>query len=91
MVSGSVKIHSTDGLHLRPATDLCNAAVRHDCRVTLKKENFTGNAKSVLSVLAAMVRDGEEITFECDGSDENEALADVLAACEKINAENRKR
>ena len=32
------------------------------------------NAKSVLSILAGMVKQGEEVTFWCEGPDEEEAM-----------------
>lgn len=41
----------------------------------------TANAKSVLSVLGACVKSGDEITLICDGEDEQEAidsLADLI-------------
>ena len=36
------------------------------------------NAKSVLSVLGACVKCGEEVEFICDGSDEEEALKAII-------------
>ena len=35
------------------------------------------NAKSVLSVLSACIKNGDVITMICDGSDEAEALEDL--------------
>ena len=40
----------------------------------------TANAKSVLSVLGACVKSGDEIEFVCDGPDEKEALGGHAAA-----------
>ena len=36
------------------------------------------NAKSVLSVLGACIKCGDEIEFICDGKDEEEALSAML-------------
>ena len=44
--------------------------------------NSTNNAKSVLSVLGACVKSGDEIEFICEGADEEEALAAMLKAVE---------
>ena len=38
----------------------------------------TANAKSVLSVLGACVKCGDEITFICEGEDEKEALDSMI-------------
>ena len=36
----------------------------------------------MLSVLGACIKSGDEITFECEGEDENEALQGIVAAVE---------
>ena len=40
--------------------------------------NSTSNAKSVLSVLGACIKCGDEIEFICDGKDEEVALSAML-------------
>ena len=45
-------------------------------------EQSMTNAKSVLGVLGACVKSGEEIELICDGPDEQEALAAVLKVIE---------
>ncbi|MBQ6575798.1 MAG: HPr family phosphocarrier protein, partial [Lachnospiraceae bacterium] len=40
----------------------------------------TANAKSVLSVLGACVKCGDEIEFVCEGDDESEALQALINA-----------
>jgi phosphocarrier protein len=40
------------------------------------------NAKSVLSVLGACIKSGDEIELICDGEDEDAALAAMVAAIE---------
>ena len=39
---------------------------------------MTANAKSVLSVLGACVKCGEEVEFICDGPDEEQALEAMI-------------
>ena len=39
-----------------------------------KHEDVTANAKSVLSVLGACIKSGDEIMIVCEGDDEEEAL-----------------
>ena len=67
-------IKNTTGLDIRPAGRLCDEAVRFSSTVNIIKGNGTYSAKSMLSVLGACVRSGEEIVLECEGEDENEAL-----------------
>jgi phosphocarrier protein HPr len=42
----------------------------------------TANAKSVLSVLGACVKSGDEIEFVCEGPDEKEALEAMVGIVE---------
>ena len=39
-------------------------------------------AKSVLNLMSAAIKCGTEVTIECDGPDEEQALATVVAAIE---------
>ena len=41
--------------------------------------NISGNAKSVLSVLGACIKCGDEVEFICDGPDEKEALCAMVS------------
>ncbi len=75
MVSQKVKIHNPTGLHLRPAGILCKDAMEFKSSITFTFRDTTANAKSVLSVLGACVKAGDEIELICDGVDEKEALA----------------
>ena len=63
MVAQKIIIKNPTGLHLRPAGNLCKEA----------KKNVA-NAKSVLSVLGACIKSGDEIELICNGEDESEAL-----------------
>lgn len=78
MVSQKVTIVNPTGLHLRPAGQLCELAMKFNCNVNFVKENNNVNAKSVLSILGACVKFGDEITVICDGIDENEALEAII-------------
>jgi len=83
MVSKKVKIVNPTGLHLRPAGVLCETAMKYKSKVTFTTDdNYEANAKSVLSVLGACVKPGQEIVISCDGDDEAEALADLVSSVE---------
>ena len=74
MVKQKVTITNPTGLHLRPAGIFCNTASSFKCKVTFVYGNTTANAKSVLSVLGACIKRGDEIELICDWEDEEEAM-----------------
>lgn len=82
MVSAKVVIKNPTGLHLRPAGTLCNKAIMFQSLITFKFKNTTANAKSVLSVLGACVKYGDEIEFICEGDDEEEAIKEMVHVVE---------
>ena len=82
MVSRKVTVTNPTGLHLRPAGNLCKEAMKYKSMITFQFRDTTANAKSVLSVLGACVKSGDEITLICDGEDEQEALDALVAAVE---------
>ena len=69
MLSYKVTVRNPSGLHLRPAGLLCGEAIKYKSSVSFQYDGGTANAKSVLSVLGACVKSGE---------DEQEAI-DALA------------
>ena len=80
MVSRSVTVVNPTGLHLRPAGNLCQMAMQFSSRVTLSFRGNQANAKSVLSVLGACVKCGDEIEIICEGADEELALDTIIEA-----------
>ena len=80
MVSQKVVVKNPTGLHLRPAGILCKEAMQFKCHVTFDFRDSTANAKSVLSVLGACVKCGDEIELVCEGEDEEEALKFLIVA-----------
>lgn len=86
MVSKKVTVGNVSGLHLRPTGLLCNEAMKYKSSVkfisTGRSGPVTANAKSVLSVLGACVKCGDEVEFICEGTDEEEALDAVIRLVE---------
>ena len=80
MVSQTLTITNPSGLHLRPAGNLCNEAMKYRSLVTFSFDGGTFNAKSVLSVLGACVKCGDEIELVCEGADEQEAMEALASA-----------
>ena len=82
MVSQKVKIKNPTGLHLRPAGVLCKKAMEFQSSVTFQFRTTTANAKSVVSVLGACIKCGDEIELRCSGADEEEALRAMVELVE---------
>ena len=82
MVSQKVVIKNPTGLHLRPAGILCKTAMQYKSSITFTYRGNTANAKSVLSVLGACIKCGDEIEFICNGTDEEQALKALVDAVE---------
>ncbi len=82
MVSQKVVIKNPTGLHLRPAGILCKEAMQFKSLITFQYRENVANAKSVLSVLGACIKCGDEITFVCEGDDEEEALKALVTVVE---------
>ena len=87
MVSRKVTVTNPTGLHLRPAGNLCKEAMKYKSMITFQFRDTTANAKSVLSVLGACVKSGDEITLICEGEDEQGALDALTPAVESGLAE----
>ena len=82
MVSQKVTVKNPAGLHLRPAGVLCKVAMKFQAVTQFTFRDTTANAKSVLSVLGACVKSGDEIEFVCEGEDEKEALNALVEVVE---------
>ena len=50
--------------------------------MTFEYDNTAANAKSVLSVLGACIKKGDEIELVCEGEDEEAALKAMVEAIE---------
>jgi phosphocarrier protein HPr len=82
MVSSKVTVKNPSGLHLRPAGNLCKTSLKFHSKIELVFGATVANAKSVLSVLGACVKCGDEIEVRCSGDDEQDALKAVTDLAE---------
>lgn len=82
MISRKVTVVNPTGLHLRPAGNLCKEAMKFKSNISFTFNGGSANAKSVLSVLGACVKCGNQIELFCDGSDEEEAMEALVTAIE---------
>ena len=85
MLSKTLTIENSEGLHMRPAGVVAKEMGKFVCDVTGKFESDVTivfgdkriNAKSLINIISACIKTGAEITFECDGEDEEAAMAKV--------------
>ena len=74
MISRSVTIKNSVGLHARPATFFVQKANCYKSSIWVEKEDCRVNAKSLLGVLSLGISKGTEIKLIADGVDENNAI-----------------
>ena len=75
MISRSVTIRNSVGLHARPATFFVQKANNFKSSIWVEKEDCRVNAKSLLGVLSLGISKGTAITLIADGVDEADAVA----------------
>ncbi len=77
----SITVINPTGLHLRPAGLLCQEAMKFSSKVGFlygPEKKGEANCKSILSILGACIRAGDEITVVCEGDDEVEAMSSII-------------
>ena len=82
MVSQRVKVVHPQGLQMRPAQLFVTEMSKFDCAVTVVANGKSVNAKSILYLMAACIKQGAEIEIRCEGPQEAEALAAAIQMVE---------
>lgn len=77
MLSKTLTIENSEGLHMRPAGVVAKEMGKFACDVTIVFGDKRINAKSLINIISACIKTGAEITLECDGEDEEAAMAKV--------------
>lgn len=78
MVSTSVTIQNSVGLHARPATFFVQKANSYKCSIWVEKEDCRVNAKSLLGILSLGIAKGMTVTLIADGTDEALAVEGLV-------------
>lgn len=74
MVSATTKIVNPQGMHMRPAQLFVNTMAKYKSDVTILFNGKSINAKSIMHLMAACIKQGSEIEVQCSGEQEAEAL-----------------
>ena len=78
VVSQEITLKNEEGLHARPATEIAKNASKYTCTVKLDVQGTEYNAKSVLNIMSAGIKNNTQIKIVCDGVDEDQALTEML-------------
>jgi phosphocarrier protein HPr len=82
MISKNVLITNETGIHARPASLFIQTASSFKSDITVAKNGKSGNAKSLLGLLALGINNGSEITITAEGEDEEAAVAALIKLVE---------
>lgn len=72
------------GMHARPAGLLVKEASKFSSEITLEKDGQTADAKRIFAVMGLGIKNGQTVTVNVNGSDEDEA-ADAVSDFLKTN------
>jgi len=78
MLTQDIEIVNKLGLHARAAAKLVNLATAFEAEVEIEKDGKRVNGKSIMSVMMLAASQGSTLTLHIDGSDESEAMAQVV-------------
>jgi phosphocarrier protein HPr len=73
----TIIIASKSGLHARPAAIFVQKAKSFKSKISLVKKDKTVSGKSILSVITLGAMQGDQVTLQADGDDEETALNDL--------------
>ena len=82
MIKKKINLKNEEGLHARPATEIAKTANQYNCTINFEVQGKQYNAKSVLNIMSAGIKNNTQINIICDGVDEEQALKNILVAFE---------
>lgn len=82
MLEKMIAINNPSGLHMRPAGVFVKTVTPFKSKVTFDIRGNTYIAKSMISVLSAAVKNGDEIILRVEGEDEQACMDTITSAIE---------
>lgn len=82
MHSKKITIINPTGLHARPAAEFCQKAGEFRANIKIRKlgkDSKEGEAKSLLSIMATAIGQGDEVEIFAEGEDEMLAVETLVA------------
>lgn len=86
MKEQKIRIINPSGMHLRLAKKVCEEARQYSSEITIMHEGNAADGKSLLSLLGACIKNGDEVKFIFKGPDEEQACDALLVLLEKEKA-----
>lgn len=74
IITRQVTVRNPQGLHARPADLLVREASRHSASITLEKDGYRVDCKSILSLLTLGAECGTEMCLSAEGTDAEQAV-----------------
>jgi phosphotransferase system HPr (HPr) family protein len=74
MIQQNVNVKVEGGLHGKTASALVELAGKCKSDIHIQKENATVNAKSIIGVMILNVKQGDEVSVQVDGIDEEKSM-----------------
>ncbi len=82
MVSQKITVINKEGFHMRPANYFIKEMSEFSSKVNLVVNGKDVNGKSIMNIMAACIKYGTEIEVQCEGDDEEAALAKAIELIE---------
>lgn len=73
-----IEVSNDNGVHVRPATQIVEAANRFWCEIDLRRGEETANAKSVIEVLQLAMLQGERVEVRAEGKGAEKAVDAIV-------------
>ncbi len=77
MVSKNFTIKNKMGFHMRPANVFVTAMSKYSSDINIVTDGKKINGKSIMNIMAACIKCGNDITVECSGADEEEMIKEA--------------
>ena len=78
MITQEIILKNEFGLHARPASEIAKNATKYGCDIKFDVNGKEYNAKSVLNIMSAGIKNNTQIKIVCDGVDEKQALKELI-------------
>lgn len=82
MIKERIILQNETGLHARPAGELAKLASTFNSNINVSANGKKVSAKSILGIMSLGIKSNTEIEIECDGEDEEKAMAEILKGFE---------
>jgi phosphocarrier protein HPr len=78
MKTATISIGSKFGLHLRVASEVAQKATEYVSDIKVINNGRTADGRSIIELVLLNAGPGSELTISAAGSDENEAIHDLI-------------